>query len=174
MPSVYLLQILTDVPAVTRARVAEVQRWLASSPALEFLQVWERHLLTFFSGFSGFAQSGARAQPIFAPAFAFLALNSQSSAEHIALVRVLAHVAAGVLAAGNSKTLLFSWYRTLVSNPDSLRGTFFPCAPEDIQFMVGKALGGRWYKCSNGHVRNLNFEHIYFQSLFERLWVMET
>ncbi len=48
---IYLLNVLPEVPAVTRAKVLEVQKWLAESPLLaKMTHKAERSVLLFFAG----------------------------------------------------------------------------------------------------------------------------
>jgi MoxR-like ATPase len=77
------------------------------------------------------------------------ALQPQSQSVQILLVRVIVHVCAAGLAAPSSSPCAF--FRRLLLAPDTLGGSYMPTMPEDLQFMVAQVLGGRWYKCSNGH-----------------------
>jgi len=136
----FLLQVLPEIPDVTRKQIRALQHWIVTSRHLSFLNDRERELVHFFAG-------GAPARPN--AATKFLALDHKSSPEHIALVRVIAHAAIVALSAGPNN--LFRFLGTLISSPSTLIGAYLPCQPEDVQAMAVRVLGGRWYTCPNGH-----------------------
>lgn len=53
--------------------------------------------------------------------------------------------------APRSQGTLLSVLSSLLQNPDRCQDTFLPCMAEDVRAMAVAALGGRWYKCPNGH-----------------------
>jgi hypothetical protein len=137
---VYLLQVLPEIPEVVRERFVAVQAWVQNSPSLAFLTPPERQLLRFFSGDSVECDHDVAS---------FFGLNPASSPEHIAMVRVLVHIAATALSSPGNDYMAF--FRSVIVTPDELKGSFFPCMPEDVTAMAVRVLGGRWFTCVNGH-----------------------
>lgn len=66
------------------------------------------------------------------------------------MTRVMVHLFTACLQipAGQGHLSLF---QALISKPNDLVGTFLPAMPESILATTMKVLGGRWWRCSNGH-----------------------
>lgn len=142
----YLLQVLKDIPVITISRVAGLRAWLnTSSLVAQVFDKDEKSLLQFFTGGANKGKMAAHLEPI----HKLLVLSPDSSPEHIALVRLICHVAIVAMRAENSDWA--AWLRTAILHPKLLVQTYFPGMPEDVQSMAVRVLGGRWYKCPNGH-----------------------
>jgi hypothetical protein len=137
----FLLQVLPEIPQVMQDRLTALRQWINTASVLRFLSDYERKLLLFFAVGSS--------TDCDAKVASFLALSNASSPEHISLVRVLAHLCATAMSSPGTDHMAF--FRSLIASPQELKGSFFPCMPEDITAMAVRVLGGRWYKCVNGH-----------------------
>jgi len=137
----FLLQVLPEVPVIMRERLAALQAWMEGTSLFGTLPAHERSLLVFFAGGQ---ISGCNAEVA-----QFMSISNSSSPEHIALVRVLAHVAAVALSSPGTDFMAF--FQTVMLRPAEMAGSFFPCMPDDVTAMAVRVLGGRWYKCVNGH-----------------------
>ena len=140
---VTLLSLLDDIPALIAEKVAALRQWITSSETIRNLFSVEEHiLLCSFAGcgaFSGNATSSA-----------LIRITPQSRPEDIRIIRVLCHVAALSLSGpkvGKGIGLL----RLLTLSPKALAKMYIPSMPEDATAMAVRVLGGRWYKCPNGH-----------------------
>jgi len=136
----FLLQVLPEIPLVTRFRLTALQDWVTTSPVLDFLSKPELLLLAFFTGSKQFMDADITR---------FLSLDNKSSPEQIGLVRLVAHVAAVVLSSPGNDHMAF--FKNIMFSPSELKTSFFPSMPEDSLSMAVRALGGRWYRCVNGH-----------------------
>jgi len=132
----YLDKVLPEVPSASRRKIDQLASWVQKTPALSFCSQQERELLAFFCWVK--------------PANGFpLELSSESKTEDIILFRMLVHVAAAALGANDAN--LTRYLYGLIFTPEQVVGTWMPCMMEDAQAMAVRVLGGRWYKCSNGH-----------------------
>jgi hypothetical protein len=155
-----LLPVLPDATGgKIGLRVAALVEWVLRSPSLESMckadegGAVERQLLAFCSG------AAPRVEGIggHAEAVGFMALDKTSSPEKVVTVRFFVHLAARAMAAAPGDQLYF--FRCLLCQMPSLKGTKFPTMADDALYMVQKALmeagdsrgAKRWYTCPNGH-----------------------
>ncbi len=91
---------------------------------------------------------------------AMAALAQQTDPAHAAAApapqvaaRRLAGLAAGAgdASAGPVGSGPLNYLSTVMNAPQSLPGSYMPCMVEDMTAMAVRVLGGRWYKCPNGH-----------------------
>uniref|UniRef100_A0A7S0DVA6 Uncharacterized protein n=1 Tax=Amorphochlora amoebiformis TaxID=1561963 RepID=A0A7S0DVA6_9EUKA len=132
----YLLKVLPEVPVHMKSKISMIANWIKNSPHLAFLNASERELIAFFCW----------EKP---PANFNMQLSSESKTEDIVLFRILVHIA--VVALGSKNESLTKLFHTAILSPETLAGSWLPCMAEDTQAMAVRVLGGRWYKCSNGH-----------------------
>jgi RZ type zinc finger domain/AAA domain (dynein-related subfamily) len=138
-----LIQVLPQIPSVTRQKIEDVQNWVTQSPTLQaFMRPFERQLVLFFSGRVPVrAHGGHRA----------LTLSPSSSTEQIELMRLVVHLCARVISSDVSRPQILSHFQALILSPHKMYDSWLPMQPEDATAMAVRVLGGRWYKCPNGH-----------------------
>ncbi len=142
---VYILAVLDEVPGSFQKQTQQVRTWLQSSPSLQGCTDKELNLLLFFSQFNNASGQSAATQ--------LLHLSPSSSPNHISIVRVMVHFVAVCIseAASTSHGTLLGWFYSATFRPEVLKDSFWPAMPEDVQAMAIRVLGGRWYRCPNGH-----------------------
>jgi energy-coupling factor transporter ATP-binding protein EcfA2 len=140
----YLLKILPNIPATTINRLIDLSNYIQTSPTLNFCESWERNLLLIFSGKEIKLQAN---NSYLAAAFDLIRLNKNSRPEEILLVRFIVHIAVLAL----SDVGGFAWLGQVVKDFTVFSNTYWPMMVEDVQAMTIRILGGRWYKCPNGH-----------------------
>jgi len=134
---VLLLNVLPRVDALA-ARSAELIAWINSHPAeLSCCSPPDIALLALFAGGGGAVHVHV------------LRLDPSSSPESVIQAQLLAHLAASCLAAAPGSQLAL--FQALALNPSELHGSWLPTMPEDALKMAQSALGGRWYRCPQGH-----------------------
>eukprot|EP00750_Incisomonas_marina_P010789 INCI16307.8.p1 GENE.INCI16307.8~~INCI16307.8.p1 ORF type:complete len:4556 (+),score=887.02 INCI16307.8:48-13670(+) len=140
----YCLRAQKALPDRVRVRVGVLRDWLLSNGAseLQLLPLVHRMLLRL-TNLSAAVERDA------------FYIGPDSSTEDILKVRVLVHVAAAStiplspgIAASNP---ILGFFTTLLFSPQRLAGSYLPQMPEDELAYVMKVLGGRWYRCQNGH-----------------------
>ena len=146
-----LLEVLPDaLSGETADRVHVLRKWIADTdgPLTNVCSPVERKLLQFCAGGLTVDSTG-KPNP--------LALSLSSTPEQIVTVRMLAHLAARVVAAQPNKQ--FAFFRTLLLDPAAVKDQYFPTMPDDVMSMVQRALmdagaergAKRWFTCPNGH-----------------------
>jgi hypothetical protein len=143
---IHLLECLPDaLTGDTLKCVQDLRQWISSAPVLDSIGCTptERQLLLFCAG--GLSLGGS------------LSLNLSSTSEQIIVVRFLAHLVARVISSTCSSQ--FEFFRTLLLEPEVLKGSYVPTMPDDPLYMVQRALmeagadrgAKRWFTCPNGH-----------------------
>ncbi|MES1913984.1 MAG: hypothetical protein MHM6MM_006124, partial [Cercozoa sp. M6MM] len=66
-------------------------------------------------------------------------VTKSSTQKNISMARVIVHMSA------------LEFFRPLMQVLEQPSDYYLPCQPEDATAMAIRALGGRWYKCPNGH-----------------------
>jgi len=141
---VYILAVLDEVPSSFQKQASILRAWVLSSPSLKSCTEKEMNLFLFFCQFN---DAGGIA------ATQLLHLSPSSSPDQISIVRIMVHAVAACISesASSSHGNLLSWFFTATFTPEALKDTFWPAMPEDVQAMAIRVLGGRWYRCPNGH-----------------------
>jgi len=140
----YCLRAQPALPDRVRTRVKLLHDWLSGNgPAVLSLPSVVFEMALRFTNLSAAI-----------PRDAFY-LDKESSTEDILKVRILVHlvVASTIplspsVAASNPMLGLFT---TVLFQPERLVDCYLPQMPEDELAYVMKVLGGRWYRCQNGH-----------------------
>ena len=134
---VLLLNVLSRGDTLA-SRSAELVAWLNSQPAeLACCSPPEFALFALFAGGEG------------AVHLHVLRLSPSSSPEAVIQAQLLAHLAVSCLAAAPGSQLAL--FQAVALRPAELQGSWLPTMPEDDLKMAQSALGGRWYRCPNGH-----------------------
>ena len=150
--SCYLLRVVGSHVSTTLARLKELQMWLARTDVLRFMNTAERTLLQILCGTDQIVSRSGKIVAESANLFGAFSVHARSSPERIALSRVAVHLAAVAHnTSRGDKSDLGHFFHAVMYNPQTLRGRFFPQMPEDQLAMAQKVLGGRWYRCPNGH-----------------------
>ena len=150
--SCYLLRVLGAHASMTLQRLKQLQQWCASTAVLSFMNSAERTLLQILCGTDQIVSPSGEILASSANLFGAFSVHARSSPERIALSRVAVHLAAvSHDASRGDKSALGHFFHAIMHNPHTLAGRFFPQMPEDQLAMAQKVLGGRWYRCANGH-----------------------
>ncbi len=140
----YCLRVQPALPERVRSRVAVLHGWLEANAqtALGVPPLVARMLARFTD------LGAAAARDAFY-------VGKDSSTEDILRVRVLVHLAAAATSARPGQAAatnpLLGFFATLLYQPERLAHSYLPQMPEDELAYVMKVLGGRWYRCQNGH-----------------------
>ena len=145
---VYLLRVLPEIPPTMVGRLESLRAWLRTSRTLDAVySPREREVVRFFAETTvqepKFYAEGGRA------AANLLSLHARSSPERIAMVRVVVHSLCVAMAAPADGIGRF--FQVCLSDPRAFKGSLMPTMPEDALAMAAKVMGGRWYRCCNGH-----------------------
>jgi hypothetical protein len=147
-----LLSLLPqDTTIVVRQRCVELERWLLSA-STSFARVTSRahrNALLFY-GLGAFSPQVVHDVASRWGGRCPLLLDELSSSDAILRTRFAAHVVASAIASEKPEHP-FSFFGTLLFNPELLANSFFPTMPEDMTKMAQNVMGGRWYACPNGH-----------------------
>ena len=148
----YLLRVVGAHASTTLTRLKQLQKWIASTDVLRFMNEGERTLLQILCGTDQIVSRSGEVIAESANLFGAFSVHSRSSPERIALSRVAVHHAAVAHnASRGDKSDIGHFFHALMYSPHSMRGRYFPQMPEDQLAMAQKVLGGRWYRCPNGH-----------------------
>jgi hypothetical protein len=142
--SCYCLRTQSKLPERIKDRMAVLHDWIVATA------VTQLHLPSLVSRmlqrFTDFGSATARD--------AFY-MGIESSTEDILKVRILVHLTAAATiplsASVASTNPILGFFSTLIFSPKRLASSYLPQMPEDELAYVMKVLGGRWYRCQNGH-----------------------
>ncbi len=142
---------------MTRTRVAGLQEWLQDDKNAAIAAAFSAQELPLLLFFSGVPLPAAAHATLLQPVSNLMQLVPDSGSDQLMLVRLVAHLAAVVLRAspalpaGRAGADPAALYRCLALTVERMVGSHLPAMPEDMQSMAIRVLGGRWYKCPNGH-----------------------